>query len=209
MKIILDTDVCKEGGKDIDVIIYLLSLLSGSNITINTFEKARQQGLLKFEEMYNRADPFPTYVSLSKSGEYIVDSILAKSATKEAENKPKDRFEALAEKLMAIFPAGYKVFANGTKQPWRGNVSTISERLRKFVLRFPEHAKCTDDEFEDAAKRYVHDYIGKETMRLLLYFIFKNVNDAGDNTRISPLADYLTAKDAPQETSQYFGMTLR
>ena len=46
MKIVIDTDACKKQGKDVDVALYLLSILAGSKITLNTFEKARQQGLL-------------------------------------------------------------------------------------------------------------------------------------------------------------------
>ena len=56
MKIVLDTEVCKKDGKDADVILYLLSLLSGCKITVNTFEKARQQRMLKFEQMYPSDD---------------------------------------------------------------------------------------------------------------------------------------------------------
>ena len=42
MKIVLDTEVCQREGKEMDVMLYLLSLLSGCKITPNTFEKARQ-----------------------------------------------------------------------------------------------------------------------------------------------------------------------
>jgi hypothetical protein len=42
MKIVLDTEVYKKEGKDVDIALYLISLLCGSKITQNTFEKARQ-----------------------------------------------------------------------------------------------------------------------------------------------------------------------
>ncbi len=77
MKIILDTEVCKKEGKDADVIIYLLSLLSGCKITADTFEKARQQRMLKFEQMYDVRKPFPEYVSLTYTAEHMIECLMA------------------------------------------------------------------------------------------------------------------------------------
>lgn len=196
MKIILDTDICKNEGTDPDVALYLLSLLSGCKITLDTFEKARQQRLLKFEQMYDSRYPFPEYVLLNDTGVHVAEGLMAKS-----KSSNEDRFKALAAKMMEVFPAGSKIGQNGTKHPWRGNVTTIAERLQKFVAKYGDY---TDEEFVDAAKRYVADYIGKSTMRILLYFIFKNVKDGeqvvgdrvvGETMRISPLADYLATKE--------------
>ena len=80
MKIVLDTEVCKKEGMDTDVAIYLLSLLSGCKITVDTFEKARQQRMLKFEQMYDVRKPFPEYVSLTDTAERVVESLMASSS---------------------------------------------------------------------------------------------------------------------------------
>ena len=105
MKIVLDTDVCKKEGKDADVALYLLSLLSGCKITINTFEKARQQRLLQFEQMYDPRKPFPEYVSLNDTGIHIAESLMANSNMGKSSD---DSCAELANKLREIFPAGKK-----------------------------------------------------------------------------------------------------
>lgn len=198
MKIIIDTDVCIKEGKEPDTMLYLLSLLSGCPITLLTFEKARQQGLLKFNQRYDPRNPFPDYVTLSDTGTFVAESVIGGSATTE---QPKDRFEILAKKMMAIYPKGFKTTTNGTKYSWRGNEVTNADRLKKFVTKYGDYS---DEEFEDATKRYVSDMLGKTDMRILMYFIYKNVDGekkavngrlVGDTDRISPLADYLANKD--------------
>ena len=72
MKIVLDTDVCRNKGEDAGIILYLLSLLSGCKITVDTFEKARQQRMLKFEQMYDVRKPFPEYVNITDTAEHVV-----------------------------------------------------------------------------------------------------------------------------------------
>lgn len=198
MKIILDTDACKGNGRDPDVLFYLLSLLSGYPITPSTFEKARQSGFLKFDRPYDPRNLFPDYVSLSQTGEFVTESVMAKS------NVPansENRFMALAEQMRALFPAGNKIGQNGSKYPWRSNATTVADRLEKFVAKYGDH---TDEEFIDATKRYLADYMGKPDMRILMYFVYKNVEGekkvvdgrmVGDRDRISPLADYLANKE--------------
>ena len=200
MKIVFDTDVCKKIGKDIDLILYLLSHAAGAKITANTFEKARQQNSLKFNAPYNRANLFPDYVELSTDGEFVVESVLASSNV--GGEKSEDRFESLAKKMIECYPEGYKRGSDSkTKMAWRGNPKTIADRLRRFVLKYGDF---TDEEFVDATKRYVADNISSPYMRVLLYFIYKNVDGekqivngrvVGDKDRISPLADYLANKE--------------
>ena len=165
MKIVLDTEVCKKEGKDTDVILYLLSLLSGSRITVNTFEKARQQGMLKFEQMYDPRKPFPDYVSLTDTGEHIAESLMAGSSIEASE----ERCTQLAEKLREIFPAGKKP---GYAYTWRDSVSCIADRLKKFFMKYGEYS---DEQVIEATKAYVASFNGNYTyMQLLKYFIWKN-----------------------------------
>lgn len=198
MKIVLDTEMCKKKGEDAALALYLLSLLSGYKITQNTFEQARKKGLLKFEQMYDPRNPFPDYVSLTETGEYLTEGLMANSIVGDAS---RERILALAEKMREVFPAGSKTSQNGTKHPWRGNVNTIADRLEKFIAKYGNYS---DEEFIDATKRYVKDYLGKDTMRILMYFIWKNVDGekkfvngrmVGDKDRISMLADYLENKE--------------
>ena len=79
MKIIIDTETCKKKGLDVDVALYLLSVLSGSTITVDTYEKARQEGYLNLAEPYSRDKPFPLHLSLSNTGEFVAEGIMAES----------------------------------------------------------------------------------------------------------------------------------
>lgn len=174
MKIVLDTETCKKEGKDADVIIYLLSLLSGCKITVNTFEKARQQGLLKFGQMYDPHKPFPEYVSLTETGEHVVESLMASSSNVASE----ERCTQLAEKLREIFPAGKKP---GYAYTWRDSVSCIADRLKKFFMKYGEY---TDEQVIEATKAYVASFNGNYTyMQLLKYFIWKNKVTGGELVR--------------------------
>lgn len=165
MKIVLDTEVCKKEGKDADVALYLISLLCGCKITVDTFEKARQQRLLLFEQMYDVRKPFPEYVSLNVTGEHMVESLMASSVNVSSE----ERCTQLAEKLREIFPAGKKP---GYAYTWRDSVSCIADRLKKFFMKYGEY---TDEQVIEATKAYVASFNGNYTyMQLLKYFIWKN-----------------------------------
>lgn len=199
MKIVLDTDVCRNKGEDAGIILYLLSLLSGCKITVDTFERARQKGFLKFEKMYDRRYPFPDYVSLTDTGEHVVESLMADS------NVPadsEDRCTALAKKLREIFPAGKKP---GYAYTWRDSVSCIADRLKKFFLKYGED--YSDEDIIRVTKEYVDGFNGNyQYMQLLKYFIWKNKTTGeeivrgrivGEVEKQSQLAAYL--EDTPDK----------
>lgn len=168
MKIVLDTEVCKKEGKDADVIIYLLSLLSGSPITVNTFEKARQQRFLKFDTPYDKRYPFPNGISLSETGEFVAESMMASSNVVASE----DRCTQLADKLRELFPAGNKP---GYAYAWKDSTSCIADRLKKFFMKYDKEGKYTDEQIIEATKAYVASFNGNYAyMQLLKYFIWKN-----------------------------------
>ena len=165
MKIILDTEICKEKGEDAGLMLYLASLLSGCKITVDTFEKARQQRMLKFDQMYDVRKPFPEYVSLTDTAEHVVESIMADSDT----DKSEDEYTELANKLRELFPAGKKP---GYAYTWRDSPSCIADRLKKFEVKY---GKYSDDEIIQATKDYVSSFNGNyKYMQLLKYFIWKN-----------------------------------
>lgn len=169
MKIIFDTEACKKNNRDVDLILYLISVYCNANINVNTFEKARQQNWLKFEEMYNRNNPFPINVSLTKDGEFLIESIMADSQTNSVLQKNDDRFTNLANKLRDLYPEGKKP---GYQYMWKDSTSVIANRLKKFVLKYADY---TDEQIIDATKRYIASFNGNyQYMQLLKYFIWKN-----------------------------------
>lgn len=166
MKIVFDTDTCKKEGKDIDLMLYLISVYAGAKITANTFEKARQQRLIDFEKMYEPDKPFPEYISLNSTGEFVVEGIMASSDTT---NIPSDRFTDLANKLRELFPSGKKP---GYAYTWRDSTSCIADRLKKFTLKYGNYS---DEAIIEATKKYVSSFNGDyKFMQLLKYFIWKN-----------------------------------
>lgn len=173
MKIVFDTEACKKNNRDVDLMLYLLSFAAGCKITANTFEKARQQNFLRFKSLYRRDHPFPDYVELSDSGEFLVDSIMADSHVNASNNE--DRFTSLANKLRELFPSGKKP---GYAYTWRDSTSCIADRLKKFSLKYGDYS---DDEIIDATKRYVASFNGDyKYMQLLKYFIWKNKVSGGE-----------------------------
>ena len=167
MKIVIDTEACKKKGYELDVLFYLFSHYAGCPVTVDTFERARQQGLLKFERPYDRAVPFPKYVSLSKTGDYMVDTVIGFSNSKK--NMPDEHLKELADKLREIFPSGKKP---GYSDTWRDSTSCIAERLQKFFFKY---GHFEDDDIIKATKEYVSSFNGDyRYMQLLKYFIWKN-----------------------------------
>ena len=198
MKIVLDTDICKKKGENPALLFYLLSLLSGCKITTETFEEARKKGFLRFEQMYDRRFPFPDTVSLTQTGEYLAEKIMADS---NAGSNSDDRCNALADKLREIFPAGKKP---GYAYTWRDSTSCIADRLKKFFLKYGDYR---DEDIIRVTKEYVDSFNGNyQYMQLLKYFIWKNKvtgeevvrgRVVGEVERQSQLAAYL--EDTPNK----------
>ena len=214
MKVIFDTEACKKNNKDVDLLLYLISLYAGSKITVNTFEKARQQSFLRFNSLYRREEPFPEYVDLSDSGEFLVETIIAGSDLQK--DRGEESMRELADKLRALFPAGNKP---GYKYAWRDSTSCISDRLTKFFLKYPECKKFTDDDIVDATKRYISDFNGDyRYMQLLKYFIWKDKMTGeelvrgrivGEKEMQSQLANYLLNKEDETTTQKEWDSELK
>ena len=198
MKIVLDTDICKKKGENPALLFYLLSLLSGCKITTETFEEARKKGFLRFEQMYDRRFPFPDTVSLTQTGEYLAEKIMADS---NAGGNSDERCNTLADKLREIFPAGKKP---GYAYTWRDSTSCIADRLKKFFLKYGDYR---DEDIIRVTKEYVDSFNGNyQYMQLLKYFIWKNKvtgeevvrgRVVGEVERQSQLAAYL--EDTPDK----------
>ena len=204
MKIVLDTDLCKKKGEDAGLALYLLSLFSGCRITQQTFEEARKRGLLKFEQPYDKMALLPDYVTLSATGEYTAEKILAEhSAPADSE----DRCTVLADKLREIFPSGKKP---GYAYTWRDSTSCIADRLKKFFLKYGDYP---DEDIIRVTKEYVDGFNGNyQYMQLLKYFIWKNKTTGeevvrgrivGEVEKQSQLAAYLDDTPDKKQTADW------
>lgn len=198
MKIIIDTDACNKCNVDVGLMLYLISLKLKSPITLNTFEKARKEHMLKFTQPYDSTYPFPPYVSTNSQSDYIIDTVEAETRAIDGKISD-DRLTELANKLRQLYPEGKKP---GYAYTWRDSTACIVDRLKKFFLKYGEY---TDDDIVDATKRYIASFNGDyRYMQLLKYFIWKNkVTGAeliegrlvGEVEKQSQLASYLENKE--------------
>lgn len=210
MKLLIDTDICKRDKEDFDTVLYLLSFLADAPITVDTFEKARQKGYLKFEQPYDRNRPFPSTVTLSNTGEYVTDTLLAGSKTA---GDSEDRYINLANKLRGLFPAGKK---SGYAYTWRDSPSCIADRLRKFTAKYGDYS---DEDIVAATKKYVDSFNGDyKYMQLLKYFIWKNKTTGeeivrgrivGEVERQSQLAAWLEDNEEEMVVNHDWDVTLK
>jgi hypothetical protein len=109
----------------------------------------------------------------------------------------KDRCDALAPKLMEIYPAGKKP---GTNTQWRGYKGGNSEKLQKLLVAGNDF---TDEEAIEATKSYVTGFNGMYTdMRCLPYFLGKR-ELVGGEVKVS--CDFMTyiedIRSNPQQTN--------
>lgn len=174
MKIIFDTEACKKNNTDIDLLLYLISILSGSKITSATFEKARQQNLIRFLAPYKSGNPFPDYIELNEQGQFLAETVMADSNLGVSASS-EERFVNLANKLRELFPAGKKP---GYAYTWRDSTSCIVDRLKKFIMKYGDYP---DEDIINATKKYVNSFNGNyQYMQLLKYFIWKNKVTGGE-----------------------------
>lgn len=100
-----------------------------------------------------------------------------------------EEFDALAEKMRALYPSGKKA---GSTYYWRDSVPVISRKLKTLVAKFG--AQLTEEKVLDATQRYIDSFNGNYTfMQLLKYFILKTDKNTGEIR--SELLSYLENED--------------
>ena len=134
----------------------------------------------------------------------VSNSSILKTANKDSVRK---RCDALAPKLMEIYPAGKKP---GTSNQWRGYSKIVSEKLQKILL---SGSSFSDDEAIEATKSYVSGFNGMYTnMRTLPYFLGKNEVIGGEVKKSCDFMSYVEdIRSNPQQkhVSQDWEVELR
>lgn len=178
MKTVIDREIIEKGGLTLDE--FLLVMVIGNDIDLyNAAEQLKERRLVR-----NKKDS-QFGVALTQKLCDMYEDIIIKAS--EMLDEP-IRYEKLAEKLIDIYPKGFK---EGTYQ-WVEGPILIAKRLQAFELKY---GKFSDEEIVDATQRYVNIMYGKPEMRLLKYFIFKEkTNSAGENESSSDLYSMLINK---------------
>lgn len=130
-------------------------------------------------------------------------SVLKRAVTKAV----KDRCDALAPRLMELYPMGKKP---GTNNQWRGYKGGVSEKLQKLIA---SGENFTDEEAIEATKAYVGGFNGMYTnMRVLPYFLGKNEVVGGEVKKTCDFMSYVEdIRNNPQQAGipQDWDVTLR
>lgn len=163
MRITIDTDILKKSHLSLGEFLVLLLGYYNQNFDVN-IASLIDKGIANLS--YDHLDD----VILSDNAKNLVARILTESSEKLKQSPIKD-FDALAEKLMAIYPEGNK---EGTTYPWRGTKEEIAQKLRVLVVKYD--FIFTEQEAINATKAYVYSFQESRDykhMKLLKYFLLR------------------------------------
>lgn len=159
MKYTIDSEVLKANGITLPELLMLMIMKTGSS------PPKLVDNMLK-KQMIVKDGMFGQYLLTSNWADVMSTVLLDSDESHESQ----DRVEALAIKLMEIFPKGKKEGTVSTY--WRGNKKDIALKLKKF---FKLYSKYSDEIILEAAQSYVNSFNGDYSyMRVLKYFIWKD-----------------------------------
>ena len=175
MKITIDTKVLKQEEVSVGLMCFLLSVYLKNPIMakedLAVFTEACERGLIK----YTRYDmeSGPQEIELTRIGGNFIEGVLAKSLTKaEITEKEREKYRNLAKKMQELYPEGIKP---GTHEKWKSSFTICGDRLLSLVKRF--NLSFSEEDAIQACKNYVNACKSDPTtMRVLMYFIWKNDN---------------------------------
>ena len=159
MKYVIDEEICKSKGLNIQEALAILLIKTGIDIP-SLFENMQKKELIV-------KDMFGGFLVTQHWDDVCMDAIL----TAEKDIPKEDALTVLADTLRNFFPSGVRPGTTSTY--WKGNTKDIKLRLKKFYKLYG--SKYTDEEIIEATKRYVESFNGDYTyMKVLKYFIWKD-----------------------------------
>lgn len=191
MRYVIDTDACEKEGLSLAAVLAGMIILSDIDLKELKLEITKEGILVEKEGE----------ILITATGRDRVHRVLLSS---DKTLPPEDQIEALAIKLMEIFPKGKK---EGTSVYWKGNKKDTKLRLQKFFKLYG--STYSNEQILDAAKQYVESFNGNYTyMRALKYFIWKDERKTDSEGHIyveevSDLASYIENAGQESETSDW------
>lgn len=182
MTISINDKVCKENGITVAQLLALLLVKTGENIPKLLEELKSKEMIVEEQSLLEK-----TYTITQRWDDVCCNVILSSD-----KDVPIDtHIEELAKALMELYPKGKKP---GTNTYWRGNLKDTKLRLKKFYKLYGN--KYTDTQILEATKKYIEDHIDLSYMRVLKYFIWKDVrkvdsDGVGYIEETSDLASYI------------------
>lgn len=191
MRYVIDTDACEKEGLSLAAVLAGMIILSDIDLKELKLEITKEGILVEKEGE----------ILITATGRDRVHRVLLSS---DKTLPPEDQIEALAIKLMEIFPKGKK---EGTSVYWKGNKKDTKLRLQKFFKLYGN--TYSHEQILDAAKQYVESFNGNYTyMRALKYFIWKDERKTDSEghmyiEEVSDLASYIENAGQESETSDW------
>ena len=182
MTISINDKVCKENGITVAQLLALLLVKTGENIPKLLEELKSKEMIVEEQSLLEK-----TYTITQRWDDVCCNVILSSD-----KDVPIDtHIEELAKALMELYPKGKKP---GTNTYWRGNLKDTKLRLKKFYKLYGN--KYTDTQILEATKKYIEDHIDLSYMRVLKYFIWKDIRrvdseGVGYIEETSDLASYI------------------
>lgn len=182
MTISINDKVCKENSITVAQLLALLLVKTGENIPKLLEELKSKEMIVEEQSLLEK-----TYTITQRWDNVCCNVILSSD-----KDVPIDtHIEELAKALMELYPKGKKP---GTNTYWRGNLKDTKLRLKKFYKLYGN--KYTDTQILKATKKYIEDHIDLSYMRVLKYFIWKDVHKVdsegvGYIEETSDLASYI------------------
>lgn len=186
MKIVLSPEGCTKNSVSLAEILLLIAYYQEVD-----FEEAHDSLIEKgYVTGADRVINQDNRWRVTRAGKEIIDSVVLDSDKSE---KSDAELLILAGRLKEVFPAGKK---DGTSNYWAEGKALIAKRLKAFFKKYG--AEYSDDQIVTAAEKYVEGFNGNyQFMRTLKYFIFKDMEVAGEREYTSELLNYL--ENAGQE----------
>lgn len=191
MRYVIDTDACEKEGLSLAAVLAGMIILSDIDLEELKLEITKEGILVKKEGE----------ILITATGRDRIHRVLLSS---DKTLPPEDQIEALAIKLMEVFPKGKK---EGTSVYWKGNKKDTKLRLQKFFKLYGN--TYSHEQILDAAKQYVESFNGNYTyMRALKYFIWKDERKTDSEghmyiEEVSDLASYIENAGQESETSDW------
>lgn len=182
MSISINEKVCADNGITVPQLLALLLVKTGENIPKLLQDLESKEMIVKEHSLLGDA-----YLITQRWDNVCCNIILSSD-----KDVPTDsHIEELAKALMELYPKGKKP---GTNTYWRGNLKDTKLRLKKFYKLYGN--KYTDNQILEATKKYIEDHIDLSYMRVLKYFIWKDVKKVdsegiGYIEETSDLASYI------------------
>lgn len=199
MEITLNKDRIEESGLTIQETLLLIGI---SNNARPDYQSLLDKGYIsptyKTIHTSERDSVVRDFYYITDKGKLVLNTVILDSDKVVGDPKIIKRLTDLTPKLQELFPTGKK---DGTNLYWRGNKPDIRRKLQSFFKKYEQY---TDEQIIEATKSYVSSFNGDyRFMKVLQYFIWKEVVKSGTKESVSDLASFIENRGQVTEDNDW------